>query len=78
MFDLTFDLVSVVIALPFLALWPFWLATKWLGGRWTIVVERDGAEVSREQVRGWRGSGGRIAQLSWEIAQGARSGRFVI
>ncbi|BBY16392.1 hypothetical protein [Mycolicibacterium litorale] len=77
-FDLTFDLFSVVIALPFVVLWPFWLATKWLGGRWTIIVERDGHEVKRERVRGWRRSQGRIADVVMEIAQGARSGRFVI
>lgn len=77
-FDLTFDLVGVLVALPFLVLWPFWLATKWLGARWTLVVERDGTEVSREQIRGWRRSQERIAQVALEIAQGARSGRFVI
>ncbi|WP_245234148.1 hypothetical protein [Mycobacterium sp. PS03-16] len=76
--DLTFDVFALLLAVPFLALWPFWLATKWLGARWTIVVERDGTEVSRELVRGWRRSKGRIAALSWEVAQGARSGRFVI
>jgi hypothetical protein len=77
-FDLTFDVFEVLLALPFLVLWPFWLVTKWLGGRWTVVVERDGQEVSRELIRGWRRSKGRIAELAWEISQGARSGRFVL
>jgi hypothetical protein len=76
--DFTFDLFEVLLALPFLLLWPFWLATKGLGGRWTIVVERDGHEVGRELVRGWNRSKGRIAALCLEVGQGARSGRFVI
>lgn len=76
--DLTFDVVELLLALPFLLLWPFWLATKALGGRWTIIVERAGEETGRERVRGWQRSQGRIAQLAWEISQGARSGRFVI
>lgn len=76
--DLTFDLFELVLALPFLVLWPFWVAAKWLGARWTIVVERDGQEVGRELVRGWSRSKGRIAALALEVSQGARSGRFVI
>ncbi|BBZ61112.1 hypothetical protein [Mycolicibacterium monacense] len=76
--DLTFDLFGLVLALPFLVLWPFWLVTKWLGGRWTILVERDGQEMNRERVRGWQRSKGRIAELAWQISQGARSGRFVL
>lgn len=76
--DLTLDVIGLILALPFVVLWPFWLATKALGARWTIVIERDGHEVGRELVRGWRKSEGRIAGLALEISQGARSGRFVL
>jgi hypothetical protein len=76
--DLQFDLIALLLALPFVALWPIWLAAKWLGIRWTIVIERDGEEVGRELVRGWQRSQGRIAALALEVSQGARSGRFVI
>ncbi|MCK0175383.1 MULTISPECIES: hypothetical protein [Mycobacteriaceae] len=76
--DLHLDLIALLLALPFVALWPFWVAAKWLGIRWTIVIERDGEEVGRELVRGWQRSQGRIAALALEVSQGARSGRFVI
>lgn len=76
--DLTLDVFDLILALPFVVLWPVWLATKGLGARWTIVIERDGHEVGRERVRGWNRSNGRIAALALEISQGARSGRFVV
>jgi hypothetical protein len=64
------DLIIFAIVLPFMLMWPFWLMAKWLGVPWTIVIERDGTEVGREQVRGWRRSGERID----EIARSAQAG----
>jgi hypothetical protein len=65
--------------LPLLVLWPFWLATKFLGARWRIIVERDHADASTELVRGWRRSQARINDLALEIAQGRHQyGRFVL
>ncbi|NVN50050.1 hypothetical protein [Mycolicibacterium hippocampi] len=60
----TLDMVILLVMLPFMALWPFWLVAKWLGMPWTIVIERDGVEVDRERVRGWRRSGERIRELA--------------
>jgi hypothetical protein len=68
--------IGAVLALPFLLLWPFWLASKVLGARWAIIVEHDGAEADRELVRGWSASGARIAELARLIQQGAPSGHF--
>ena len=67
----TLDMVLLLIALPLMVMWPFWLMAKWLGVPWTIVVECDGVEVDRERVRGWRGSRQRISELvEWARAQG--------
>ncbi|WP_370329421.1 hypothetical protein [Mycolicibacterium hippocampi] len=67
----TLDMILLLIALPLMAMWPFWLMAKWLGVPWTIVVERDGTEVDRERVRGWRNSGQRITELTeWARTQG--------
>lgn len=60
----TLDMIILLVMLPFMALWPFWLLAKWLGVPWTIVVERDDVEVDRERVRGWRMSGQRITELA--------------
>ena len=66
------------LLLPFVLLWPFWLLTKFLGGRWVIVVQRNNHEVERELVRGWRRSGGRMAELMLQLSQGWRSGHYAI
>lgn len=70
--------IGLVAVLPFLVAWPFWLATKLLGARWVIVVERNGRPVQRELVRGWQRSGGRMAELLLELGQGWRSGNYAI
>jgi hypothetical protein len=80
LFDLSFiGLLGLLLVLPLLVLWPFWLATKFLGARWRIIVERDHADASTELVRGWRRSQARINDLALEIAQGRHQyGRFVL
>jgi hypothetical protein len=64
------DAIIFVIVLPFMIAWPFWLLSKWLGARWSIVIERDGVKLGEEKVRGWGRSGSRID----EIAQSAAAG----
>ncbi len=72
------DWLAVALVLPFLLAWPFWLLAKLFGVRWSIIVEREGAETHRELVRWWGASEARIAELAQEILQGARSGYFQI
>jgi hypothetical protein len=43
---------------------------------WKIIIERDGAEVGDERVRGWAASERRIAELVTEIGVGGRSGHY--
>ncbi|MDY7000078.1 MAG: hypothetical protein SW019_26110 [Actinomycetota bacterium] len=69
----TFGVVMFLLALPLLAAWPFWLLAKLCGVPWKVVTERDGAEVAREKVKGWRASGRRITELVAE-KKGAGSG----
>ena len=77
--DIAFlDWIGLVLALPLLILWPFWLLAKVFGAKWTIIVDRGGAEVHRELVRGWSASEARMAELAHEIQRGARSGYFRI
>jgi hypothetical protein len=64
------DVLIFLVVLPFMLAWPFWLASKWLGARWSVVIERDGTKVGEEKVRGWRRSGERIQ----EIARRAEAG----
>lgn len=72
------DLFEIAIGLVFVALWPFWLLTKFLGARWVIVIERDGHEVGRELVRGRGKAKRRVEQIAREIAGGDRSGSYTI
>ena len=72
------DWLAVALVLPFLLAWPFRLLAKLFGVRWSIIVEREGAETHRELVRWWGASEARIAELAQEILQGARSGYFQI
>ena len=65
------DFVIFLIVLPFMVLWPFWLLSKWLGARWSIVIERDGTKLGEEKVRGWRKSGERIQELAQQAAAGS-------
>jgi hypothetical protein len=48
-----FGWIGAVLALPFLVLWPFWLASKVLGARWAVIVEHGGTEATA----GWCGAG---------------------
>ncbi len=77
-FDVDSVILSIVVSLPFLLLWPFWFAAKFVGVRWRIVVERTHTEVGSELVRGYRRSGRRIDDIAVEIAGGRRSGHFVL
>jgi hypothetical protein len=77
-FDFFGWVIGLVLLLPFVLLWPFWLLTKFLGARWVIVVQRNHQEVEREFVRGWRRSGGRMAELMLQLSQGWRSGHYAI
>ena len=72
------DFVGLILAIPFLFLWPFWFAMKGLGVKWRIVVERNHTEVETELVRGYRRSGHRIDELAQQIAHGRRSGHFLL
>jgi hypothetical protein len=61
---------GLLLVLPVLLSWPFWLMAKLVGARWRLVIKRDSREVDQELVRGWRGSNARIA----EIVAGIRDG----
>ena len=76
--DLTFGLFEVILGVLFTLLWPFWLLGKVCGVRWVITVERDGHQVGRELVRGWRKSQRRINELALEVSSGGRGGHFAI
>ena len=64
------DMLIFIVMLPFLVAWPFWLVAKWLGVPWLIVIERDGKEVGREHVRGWRRSRARVEELTAGASNG--------
>lgn len=66
----TLDALIFLIVLPFMLMWPFWLLAKFVGVPWTIIITRDGTEVGRERVKGWKRSRARVA----EIARSARDG----
>jgi hypothetical protein len=59
----TFGIVMFLLALPVLLAWPLWLLAKLCGMPWKVVTERDGEEVGREKVKGWRASGRRIDEI---------------
>jgi hypothetical protein len=77
-FDLDWFVLSLIVSLPFVLLWPFWYAAKLLGVKWRIVIERNHSEQGYELVRGYSRSGERINQIALEIAHGRRSGHFVL
>jgi hypothetical protein len=68
--DSFYGLVQLVIALPFLLVWPFWVLTRLFGAPWTVVVAGANAPRHEAKVRGWAASGRRIA----EIAESLRGG----
>lgn len=69
----TFGVVLFLLALPLLAAWPIWLLAKLCGVPWKVVTERDGDEVAREKVKGWRASGRRIQEIVAEKKAAAAS-----
>jgi hypothetical protein len=60
------------------ALSPFWELAKFCGVRWVITVERNGHQVGRELVRGWRNSKRRINEIALDVTTGPRGGQFTI
>jgi hypothetical protein len=72
------ETVQMFIQLPLMVMWPFWLAAKWLGVPWTIVIKRNGKQVGREKVRGWRSSGARVDEIARQAAAGTSSLPFGI
>jgi len=58
-----FGVVMFLLALPMLLCWPFWFVAKFCGAPWKVVTERDGEEVAREKVTGWRASGRRVNEI---------------
>jgi hypothetical protein len=64
------DFIVFLIVLPFMVVWPLWLALKWLGVPWSFVIERDETKVGEEHVRGWRRSGERIQEIARAVEAG--------
>jgi len=55
--------IGLVVTLPFIIAWPFWLLARFAGAPWTLVVRRKGKEVRRETVRGWADSRQRMRDI---------------
>ncbi|GAB5901865.1 hypothetical protein OKHIL_76770 [Mycolicibacterium mageritense] len=62
-----------VILLPFVLVWPFWFAAKFVGMPWKIVVRQGNTEVHREKVHGWKASKLRTGQLAAELEHSGES-----
>ncbi|WP_059020161.1 hypothetical protein [Mycobacterium sp. M26] len=58
--------LGMLLTLPLVVIWPFWLLARFLGAPWTIVVKRKGDEIHREKVTGWTASGERMAEMMAE------------
>ncbi len=73
--------IGLVLMAPLVVIWPFWLLARVFGVPWTLIVRRDRNEVRREKVKGWKGSGDRMAEILDEVrAEGgpeAESGAVV-
>lgn len=59
--------IGLMFTLPALIIWPFWLAARFFGAPWTIVVRRKGDDPREEKVRGWAASRARIAEIVAEL-----------
>ena len=68
-----FGWVGDLIGLFFILLWPFWLVAKFCGVRWVITIQRDGDQVGKERVRGWKNSKLRMTQIAQEVTAGGYS-----
>lgn len=55
--------IGMLLTLPLVVIWPFWVLARFLGAPWTLVVRRQGKEVSREKVKGWNESRQRITEI---------------
>lgn len=60
-----------------LMLWPFWFLAKLCGGRWQVVIERNGVVVKTERIRGWSASGRRIDEIIQAVSAGHAGPRGV-
>lgn len=63
--------IGLVVTLPFVIAWPFWLVARFLGAPWTLVVRRKGREVRRESVKGWTASRQKMQEI---LAEARREG----
>lgn len=59
--------LGIVLTALLVVIWPFWLATRFLGVPWRLIIRREGKEVRRETVKGWQASRSRIAELLDEL-----------
>ncbi len=66
----TLDALIFLLVLPFMLMWPFWLLAKWCGVPWTVQILRDGTEVGRERVKGWKQSRARVDQIARSLQDG--------
>jgi hypothetical protein len=67
------DIWGILLVLPMLLSWPFWLLAKFVGVRWRLVVKRESTEVDQELVRGWGRSTARVEELVADIRDGGVS-----
>lgn len=58
--------LGMLLTLPLVVVWPFWVLARFLGAPWTIVVKRRGDEIHREKVTGWTASRERMADMMAE------------
>ncbi|BBZ75562.1 hypothetical protein MANY_08990 [Mycolicibacterium anyangense] len=58
--------LGMLLTLPLVVVWPFWVLARFLGAPWTIVVKRKGDEIHREKVTGWTASRERMADMMAE------------
>ncbi|MCI4676211.1 hypothetical protein [Candidatus Mycolicibacterium alkanivorans] len=55
--------IGMLLTLPLVVIWPFWVLAHFLGAPWTLVVRRQGKEIRREKVKGWYESRQRMAGI---------------
>ena len=70
-------LVFLLVPFFYVAIWPFWFISHWLGVRWVVVIERDGKQVGHENVRGRNRSGQRIQEIAQSVATGTWSPAYL-
>jgi hypothetical protein len=68
-----FSTLALLVAIPMLLVWPFWLLAKLCGVKWKVVTERDGTEVAVEKVKGYRASRRRIDEIVADVRAKGRA-----